>query len=49
MGGMEVSYAIVRRTPLLPGVPDAGRRAVRQDVKPKSGVAPVALALKRVV
>jgi uncharacterized protein YjbJ (UPF0337 family) len=49
MGRMEVSYSILRRTPLLPSVPHAASRAVRQNVKPRSALAPVALALRLVI
>jgi uncharacterized protein YjbJ (UPF0337 family) len=48
MGRMEVSYAIVRRTPLLRNAWDSGARAVRQNGR-TSAVTPLAIALKRVV
>jgi hypothetical protein len=49
LGRMEVSYAIVRHTPLLQSVSDVGARPVWQNDKPKLAVTPVAIALKLVV
>jgi hypothetical protein len=49
MGCMEVSYSILRRTPLLPGVPAWPSRTVRQIAKPGSTAAVAAFPLKLVV
>jgi uncharacterized protein YjbJ (UPF0337 family) len=47
MGRMEVSYAIVRGTPLLRSASDSG--PVRQNGRPTSAATAVAIGLKLVV